>query len=305
MKNSVVKKRLLILAFGSSAIASSAQDVAKASASPDEFNNTFLWVYLGLIGVLVVVTLTIVMRTLKMYQDMLLKSIAKEQGRDVLNIEPEVTAVEVESQFKKIWYQLFGTGGQTIEQNKDIQINHPHDGIYELDNGMPPWLRNVFVSTIAFAIGYFWYYHSYLDGQKGQLYEYNIAVKEGEVQKILASEKQENSVSETNVVPLIAAADLASGQALYIGKCAVCHGQKGEGGVGPNMTDDYWIHGGDIKKVFSTIKYGVLEKGMIAWKDQLRPREIQELSSYILTLRGTNPPNPKAPQGELYKPEAH
>ena len=84
--------------------------------------------------------------------------------------------------------------------------------------------------------------------------------------------------------------------------CAVCHGQLGEGGVGPNFTDAYWVHGGDIKDLFRTIKYGVPEKGMISWSSQLRPAEMQKVASYILTLQGTDPPNQKAPEGELWVP---
>jgi cytochrome c oxidase cbb3-type subunit 3 len=83
--------------------------------------------------------------------------------------------------------------------------------------------------------------------------------------------------------------------------CAACHGQKGEGVVGPNLTDAYWIHGGGIKNVFKTIKYGVPAKGMIAWETQLSPSQIQKVASYVLTLQGTNPPNGKAPEGEIWK----
>jgi cytochrome c oxidase cbb3-type subunit III len=282
--------------------AQDASNAPAAKADTQEFSNIFLWLFLGTIGVLVLITIGIVLRTLKMYQDLLESALAKEQGREVVTLEPEI---ELEDPWlSKVWFQLFGTGGQTYEQNKDIQINHPHDGIYELDNGMPPWLRNVFVVTIVFAFGYFGYYHTYLEGTQGQLYEYKIAMKEGEILKAEALSRQANAVSESTVSVLKGEGDLASGRAIYIGKCAVCHGQKGEGGVGPNMTDDYWLHGGDIKSLFTVVKYGVPEKGMISWKEQLKPKEIQEVASFILTMRGTKPENPKAPQGELFKPDA-
>ena len=77
----------------------------------------------------------------------------------------------------------------------------------------------------------------------------------------------------------------------------------GGGGIGPNLTDVYWLHGGSIADIFKTVKYGVPEMGMQAWKSELRPANMQEVSSYILTLAGTNPPNAKAPQGEVYTPE--
>ena len=86
--------------------------------------------------------------------------------------------------------------------------------------------------------------------------------------------------------------------------CAACHGDKGQGGIGPNLTDAYWIHGGDVKSVFKVVKYGVLEKGMISWKDEMKPGEMQAVVSYIFTLQGTNPDGAKEPQGQLYTPEA-
>jgi cytochrome c oxidase cbb3-type subunit III len=304
MKNINAKKVKLTWAFCLINLVIFAQDAGSApvaKAGTQEFSNVILWVYLGVIGALVLVTAGIALRTLKIYQDLLITAIAKEQGREAINLEKEVVAKE--SWFSKVWFQLFGTGGQTYEQNNDIQINHPHDGIYELDNGMPPWLRNIFVGTIAFGICYFWYYHSYLEGKQGQHYEYKMAMREGEIIKAEVASRQANAVSESTVVALTDANDLSAGKGTFIEKCAACHGQKGEGGVGPNMTDDYWLHGGDIKSVFSVVKYGVLEKGMISWKEQLSPKEMQEVSSYILTMKGTNPPNPKAPQGELFKAE--
>jgi cytochrome c oxidase cbb3-type subunit 3 len=90
---------------------------------------------------------------------------------------------------------------------------------------------------------------------------------------------------------------------VYLNSCAACHGQAGEGNVGPNLTDAYWLHGGGIKNVFKTVKYGVPEKGMIAWEKQLSPAQIAQVSSYILSMQGTNPPNAKAPQGELWTDE--
>ena len=94
---------------------------------------------------------------------------------------------------------------------------------------------------------------------------------------------------------------MGQGELIFKSFCAACHGQKGEGTVGPNFTDEYWIHGGGIQNVFKTIKYGVPDKGMIAWAAQLKPADMQKVASYILTLKGTNPPNPKAPQGEIWK----
>ena len=114
--------------------------------------------------------------------------------------------------------------------------------------------------------------------------------------------KQADQVDENTVVMLEDENELALGASIFINKCAVCHGLEGQGGVGPNMTDNYFVHGGTINDVFKTIKYGVPEKGMISWKSQLRSSDMQRVASYILTLVGTNPPNPKAPEGVLYEP---
>jgi cytochrome c oxidase cbb3-type subunit III len=305
MKNIFFKKIQTTLTFWLITGVIYAQNAnAAETAKTQALNNVFLWVYLGVIGVLAITTAFLALRTLKLYQGLLLKAIAKEQGRELTELEDSVQSMAKDSWVSKLWYELVGTGGQTIEENKDIQINHPHDGIYELDNGMPPWLRNVFAVTIAFAFAYIWYYHFYSEGKKGQMYEYKLAMQEGEKQKLEAEARQANSVSETSVVALKDETSLNAGKTIFIEKCVACHGQKGEGGVGPNMTDDYWLHGGDAKAIFKVIKYGVPDKGMISWKEQLNPKAMQDVTSYILTLKGTNPPNAKAPQGEIYKGDA-
>jgi cytochrome c oxidase cbb3-type subunit 3 len=114
---------------------------------------------------------------------------------------------------------------------------------------------------------------------------------------------QAAAVDENTVVVLTDAAALADGQNTFQEFCKACHGAAGEGNaVGPNLTDAYWIHGGSINDVFRTIKYGVVEKGMQSWKTDLNPQQMQNVASYILSLQGSNPPNAKEAQGELYVP---
>lgn len=95
-------------------------------------------------------------------------------------------------------------------------------------------------------------------------------------------------------------ASIAKGKGSFVTKCAACHGQNGEGLVGPNLTDEYWIHGGGIKDIFKTIKYGWPEKGMISWESQIQPLEMQQIASFIYSLKGSKPANAKAPQGTIY-----
>jgi len=188
-----------------------------------------------------------------------------------------------------------------IEEEEAILTDHDYDGIRELDNNLPPWWKYLFYVTIVFAVVYLYYYHVSATG-KLQIEEYTqelaIAEKEKEAYMKLAA----NSIDETNV-KLSDEKGIEKGQALYQQNCAACHGAAGEGGVGPNLTDPYWIHGGGIKNVFKTIKYGVPQKGMISWKAQLSPSAMQDVASYIISIQGTNPANGKEPQGDLYTGE--
>ena len=120
------------------------------------------------------------------------------------------------------------------------------------------------------------------------------AEKEEYLKKVAAK------INENTVTTVSDKAQLTEAKAMFQQKCAACHGQNGEGGVGPNLTDEYWLHGGGIHNVFKTIKYGVPEKGMISWQNQMTPIDMQKVASYILTIKGTNPANAKAPQGDKY-----
>lgn len=199
--------------------------------------------------------------------------------------------------------EKFGVGKlKPIEEEGEVALEHSYDGIVELDNGMPPWLKYLFTSSIIFAVIYLFNY-LILDSGLNQLQEYEqelaVAEKQSEERKLLAA----NSLDESNVTMVEDKSAVDQGKTLYDQNCKACHGAIGEGGVGPNLTDPYWIHGGTINDVFKTIKYGVPEKGMIAWQAKLKPVEIQNVSSYILSLQGSNPPNGKAPQGELFDGE--
>jgi cytochrome c oxidase cbb3-type subunit III len=305
MKLTIYKNKIMVLAIALfiSTIATAAED-AKSSlgglSKSQEFANTMQWLFLGVIGLLTVITASIVMRTMRLYQDLLSAAIAKEQGRE-LAVEVK-TVLQKETWFDKMRFQLFGTGAVALEKEADIMLQHAHDGIYELDNRLPPWWVSLFYATIVFSFGYIGYYH-FSGTEHGQLIEYKQAMHDLALVRYEAADRQADAVNENSATQLKDQASIDLGKGIFIAKCAACHGQKGEGTVGPNMTDDYWIHGGGIKNVFKTIKYGVPDKGMIAWADQLKPSEIQAVGSFLLTLRGTNPPNPKAPQGTIYTPE--
>ncbi len=185
-----------------------------------------------------------------------------------------------------------------LDREAEVATDHNYDGIIELDNSLPPWWVYMFYGTIIFAITYMIYF-TYFDGPTQQM-EYDTEVAQAIQKKNEFLKKTAALVDETSVLILTDATALAKGKSGYITKCAACHGMNGEGLVGPNLTDDYWIHGGGIKDIFKTIKYGWPEKGMISWESQITPMEMQQISSFIITIKGTNPANPKAPQGIIY-----
>lgn len=180
-----------------------------------------------------------------------------------------------------------------IEDEASIMMDHEYDGIRELDNNLPPWWKWGFYITIIISPIYLFYYHGFnRDGLQEAEYEISMAKAEAEVQAYL--EAAALNVDENSVVVLTEPTDLSAGKKIFDKNCVVCHGANGEGVVGPNLTDDYWVYEGDIKGVFTTIKYGA-EKGMKSWKDELNPVQIQQVASYIksFTLK-----EGKAPDGE-------
>jgi cytochrome c oxidase cbb3-type subunit III len=185
-----------------------------------------------------------------------------------------------------------------LDREAEVATDHNYDGIVELDNSLPPWWVYLFYGTIAFAVVYLVYFN-YFDGPTQKM-EYDTEVAQALMKKNEFLKKAAASVDETSVVVLSDDASIAKGKSSFVTKCAACHGQSGEGLVGPNLTDEYWIHGGGIKDIFKSIKYGWPEKGMISWESQIQPMEMQQISSFIYSLKGSKPANAKAPQGTIY-----
>jgi len=211
------------------------------------------------------------------------------------------TVVETATKAKKVDSKIMMslTDAVAVEEEDSIMLDHDYDGIKELDNNLPPWWKYGFYLTIVVAIVYLINYHVIGTGDlQTKEYENEIAQAKLEVDEFMKTSA--NNVDENTVKLLTEASDIATGKDLYIANCVACHGQLGEGSVGPNLTDDYWLHGGSIQDLFKTLKYGWVEKGMKAWKEDLSPMQMAQISSFIKTLKGTNPPNPKAPQGDLY-----
>lgn len=200
--------------------------------------------------------------------------------------------------FQKTYKKLLGA--KPIEKEQDIVLDHNYDGIRELDNTLPPWWVYLFYITIVFAVVYMSYYHIF--GGIDQEQEYKIEMAKARIEIEEYKKTAKNFIDASNVELLTEKADLTNGKAIFDTYCVACHKSDGGGGIGPNLTDHYWILGGGIKNVFNTISEGGRAgKGMISWKNDLSPHEIAQVSSYILTLVGTTPAEPKEPEGELWK----
>ena len=186
-----------------------------------------------------------------------------------------------------------------VEQEADILLDHDYDGIRELDNALPPWWKYGFYITIVAAVIYLLNFHVWGIGKNPQE-EYAAEMEEGKRIEELYMAKTKSLVDESNVM-IADAGGIEAGKTLYIQACVACHGTKGEGGIGPNLTDEYWIHGGSMNNIYKTIKVGYPEKGMQSWQSMYSPVQIKNLSSFVKKLKGTNPPNGKSPQGIEYK----
>jgi cytochrome c oxidase cbb3-type subunit III len=181
------------------------------------------------------------------------------------------------------------------EYNDPLLMDHEADGIRELDNKLPRWWVWLFYFTIMFAAVYLAYYHV-LGAGNLMVDEYKQEMKVGDAIKGAALAKFEADIG--TLQPATDPEAVARGKKTFLLLCAPCHRPDGGGLVGPNLTDDYWIHGAKFADNVKTIWNGVPEKGMITWKNMLKPNEIYEVASYIHTLRGTHPPKPKPPENQ-------
>lgn len=197
-----------------------------------------------------------------------------------------------------VWTKLLGL--KPIEEEKGMLLPEDYDGIHELNNPVPTWFNVLFYGTMIFAAGYLYYYH-FADGPRQDTeYEMELVKADEAKRKFLASNA--TTVDESNVK--IDQTLIAKGKGVFDANCIACHGDKGQGVVGPNLTDEFWLHGGGIADIFKTIKYGVPAKGMVSWEKNLTSQNIAEVSNYIASLQGSHPAGAKAPQGEKYEAKA-
>ena len=217
-------------------------------------------------------------------------------------VEGAVSGVKNRETFmRKVYLRLVDS--VPVAKEQDILLDHDYDGIQELDNNLPPWWKWGFYITIIAAVVYMLAYHVTGTG-KLQDEEYADELAVAAKQKEERMKNSAENITEENVTVLVDAAEIAKGKDIYEKNCSACHMADGGGMVGPNLTDNYWLHGGGVKNIFKTITYGVPAKGMISWQAQLSPKQIQEVTSFIMTLHGTKPAAPKEPQGDEWKEDA-
>jgi cytochrome c oxidase cbb3-type subunit 3 len=246
------------------------------------------WIFFVMM-VLIIVELIIIFGLIRSVQQLLIG----------FGFQKDPELVEVKPWINWKWLDRKLTDAIPLELEATVMTDHEYDGIRELDNNLPPWWKYGFYFTILFGFVYIYNFHI-SHSSPLQLQEYTAELAEADSLKKEQLKNAAASIDETNVIALVDAASLSSAKSIFTGNCANCHGQNGEGGVGPNLTDAYWIHGGGIQNIFKTIKYGVPAKGMIAWQAQLNPEAIQKVASYVLTMQGTNPANGKAAQGTIW-----
>ncbi|WP_125719541.1 cbb3-type cytochrome c oxidase N-terminal domain-containing protein [Flavobacterium ustbae] len=199
--------------------------------------------------------------------------------------------------FKNLMHKL--TKSEPIEKEADLLMDHDYDGIKELDNNLPPWWVYLFYICIIFGVIYVVRYD--VLGADDQEMELKKELAQAKIDVAEYMKTAPDLMDEKTVVLLTDAPSLDEGKTIFTTNCAACHRADGGGQIGPNLTDDKWILGGGIKNLFHTITNGGRDgKGMIAWKGTLKPKEIQKVASYILSLQGSNPKDPKDAEGEVW-----
>jgi cytochrome c oxidase cbb3-type subunit 3 len=261
---------------------------ADDSLIPPNVRDTMGYAAIILVLVVIIIALLVLNTAIKVLSKALLSP------ADYAELEASSKKVKVKKPKGEVIQKLLSL--KPLSEEKSLLIAHDFDGIHELDNPTPAWFMVLFYATITFAVVYLLSYHVFGFGQlQDEEYKTEMLVAAKEKEAYLA--KAANQVDETTVKLSAEPAVLAEGQTVFKQSCAPCHGDKAQGMVGPNLTDDYWLHGGKINDIFKTIKYGVTAKGMPTWEKQLSPKQIANVANYIKSIRGTNPAGAKEAQG--------
>ncbi|RRJ88971.1 cbb3-type cytochrome c oxidase N-terminal domain-containing protein [Flavobacterium macacae] len=223
-----------------------------------------------------------------------------DEQRKQLEEAESISITETKTYLKiKKWF----VKSRPIEEEGQLLLDHDYDGIKELDNDLPPWWTKLFYACILFGFVYMAKYH--LFGEPDQTQEFEIEMAEAKIAVEEYKKTAKDLIDFETVTLLTEAEDMASGKKVFETNCIACHRPDGGGSIGPNLTDENWILGGGIKNVFHTITEGGRDgKGMVAWKGTLKPSEIQQVASYVLSLKGTDPKDAKPAEGDIWVDES-
>ncbi len=263
-----------------------ATEPVKAAVNYGGLSQSAFEVLLTVIGVEIIVILFLAFSIRRMYTELL---------------PQKVKAAGQKSRLAAWWSRMdkrIFTKAVAVEKEADVLLDHDYDGIQELDNALPPWWKYGFYITIVVGFVYLLNFHVFGIG-KNPTEEYNAEMENARIQKERYEANNKDRIDENNV-PMADATGIKEGERLYEANCIACHLKGGAGSVGPNLTDDNWLHKGSLNDIYNTIKVGYPDKGMQSWSSQFNPKQISYLTSYIKSLRGSNPPNAKAAQGELF-----
>ena len=258
-------------------------NTAAVSAIGDMTSTTF-YVMITIIFVELLVILALLMNIRALLK------VEKEKAIEVLFNEEEKVGI---ASNKLSWWDRFNKL-KPVSEEAELDLGHEYDGIRELNNRLPPWWLYGFYLCILFAGVYLWRFHVSHNGpSSAEEYENSMVVARAQIDAYVKAKG--DAVDEYTVTRLTDKASLGEGKIIFEKSCVTCHKATGGGDVGPNLTDDFWIHGNDIKSVFKTIRYGI--NAMPQWQMAYSNKQIQLVASYVKSLHGTNPPNPKAHQG--------
>jgi cytochrome c oxidase cbb3-type subunit 3 len=285
--------RILLVVAGVLAIQPAMADDDHSLLSPQMENYIAYGVIIAALLLFLAVML-VLLKTFRVLAKLLLKMQGYTDAEIAAEFKPE-KVVKVKRRKGEVWEKLMSL--KPLSEEKSLLMEHEFDGIQELDNPTPAWFMWLFYGTITFAVCYLLTYHVFHLAPL-QYEEYKNEMVQADIAKKAYLSHAANLVDENTVKLTTDPIVLADGAAIFKTNCVACHGPQAQGLVGPNLTDDYWLHGGKINQVFTTIKYGVLTKGMPTWEKQLTPKQIADVANYVKSLHGTNPPNPKAPQGD-------
>ena len=272
-------------------LAQSTSDPVSLSVWDDPY--ILFYAAVGFIFIVILLVLTVAIYMLKVINIMAKNAQMERAASEGTVYKPEPTLWE------KIWQNA--NDFVPVEKEATILLNHNYDGIKELDNHLPPWWTYLFIGTVIWGVIYLFAYHV-TDSLPLSVSEYDneVALANDEIRKRKAAAPG-IQIDENNVVATTDVVDLKDGQSTFTSICGSCHRADGGGDIGPNLTDDYWKHGGTMTDIYKVVKNGVTGTNRVAWGGTMSPEKMRNVSSYLLTLIGTNPVNGKKPEGTLFK----